>query len=77
MRREYRVKREDDRYYPEWKSFWTFGQWKKFYFTRNNELEDFVHYRVFKTEDEAWDFIQKKKNEPRFKQYDVLDEGEV
>jgi hypothetical protein len=32
---------------------------------------------VFKTEDEAWDFIQKKKNEPRFKQYDVLDEGEV
>ena len=76
IRREYRVVEEDDRYYPEWKSFWTFGIWRKFYFTRNDELEDFVHVRAFKTEDEAWDFIIKKKAQPKFRQYDIINEGE-
>ena len=71
-RREYRVIEEDNRFYPEWKSFWTFGIWRKFYFTRDNELEDFIHIRAFKTEDEAWDFIRKKRNEPKFIRYDIL-----
>ena len=71
-RREYRVIEEDNRFYPEWKSFWTFGIWRKFYFTRDNELEDFIHIRAFKTEDEAWNFIRKKRNEPKFIQYDIL-----
>ena len=71
-RREYRVIEEDNRFYPEWKSFWTFGIWRKFYFTRDNELEDFIHIRTFKTEDEAWNFIRKKRNEPKFIQYDIL-----
>ena len=69
---EYRVIEEDNRFYPEWKSFWTFGIWRKFYFTRDNELEDFIHIRAFKTEDEAWNFIRKKRNEPKFIQYDIL-----
>ena len=71
-RREYRVIEEDNRFYPEWKSFWTFGIWRKFYFTRDNELEDFIHIRAFKTEDEAWNFIRKKRSEPKFIQYDIL-----
>ena len=71
-RREYRVIEEDNQFYPEWKSFWTFGIWRKFYFTRDNELEDFIHIRAFKTEDEAWNFIRKKRNEPKFIQYDIL-----
>ena len=71
-RREYRVIEEDNRFYPEWKSFWTFGIWRKFYFTRDNELEDFIHIREFKTEDEAWNFIRKKRNEPKFIQYNML-----
>ena len=76
MRREYQVTEEDDRFYPEWKSFWTFGQWKKFYFSLNDELEDLVHVRVFKTKEEAWEFIQEKKSQPKFRQYDILNEGE-
>ena len=46
------------------------------YPARNNELEDFVHIRAFKTEDEAWDFIIKKKAQPKFRQYDIINEGE-
>ena len=72
IRRKYRVIEKDDWFYPEWKSFWTFGIWRKFYFTRDNELEDFIHIRAFKTEDKAWDFIRKKMNEPKFIQYDAL-----
>jgi ABC-type microcin C transport system permease subunit YejB len=30
----------------------------------------------FKTEDEAWDFIIKKKAQPKFRQYDIINEGE-
>lgn len=76
IRRMFQVREEDEWYYPEWKSFWTFGQWRKFYYTRNDELEDFVYIRAFKTENEAWKFIQKKKDEPKFNKYDVIDGGE-
>ena len=71
MRREYRVREDNERFYPEWKSFWTFGDWRGFYYTRNNELEELIYPRVFKTEGEAWEFIQEKKSQPKFEQYDT------
>ena len=74
--RRFRVTKEDSLFYPEWKSIWTFFRWKKFYFSRDNELEDFVFLRAFKTEDEAWDFIRKKMNKPKFTNYDIIDGGE-
>ena len=74
--REYRVREEDNRFYPEYRSFWTFGIWKKFYYTRNEELIDFVHIRAFNTEDKAWDFIHWKKAQPKFRRYDIINEGE-
>jgi hypothetical protein len=74
--REFRVVKEDNAFYPEWRSVWTFLRWKRFYFSKNNELEDFVFIRTFTTEDEAWDFIIEKKSEPRFNDYDIINEGE-
>ena len=69
--RRYRVKKEGDRFYPEWKSFWTFGDWKEFYYTQNCDFEDNVYVRNFATEDEAWEFIKKKKGERKFNPYDI------
>jgi hypothetical protein len=74
--REFRVVKEDNAFYPEWRSVWTFLRWKRFYFSKNNELEDLVFMRTFTTEDEAWDFIIEKKSEPKFNNYDVINEGE-
>ena len=70
--REFRVVKEDDVFYPEWRSVWTFLRWKRFYFSKDNELEDFVFIRTFTTEDEAWDFIIEKKSEPRFNDYEII-----
>jgi hypothetical protein len=69
--RRYRVKKEGDRFYPEWKSFWTFGDWKEFYYTRNCDFEDNVYVRNFATEGEAWEFIKRKKGERKFNPYDI------
>ena len=74
--RGFRVVKEDDAFYPEWRSVWTFLRWKRFYFSKNNELEDSVLMRAFTTEDEAWDFIIKKMSEPKFNDYDIINEGE-
>jgi hypothetical protein len=76
MKREFRVVKKDKGFCPEWRSFWTFWRWRKFYFTKNYELEDFVYLRVFETENEAWNFIQEKKCQPKFKYYDLIDGGE-
>jgi hypothetical protein len=76
MRREYRVVQEDDRFYPEWKSFWTFGKWRRFYYTKDNDLEDWVFLRAYKTEDEAWEFIREKRAQPKFTQFDT-ERGDV
>lgn len=70
--REFRVVKEDSSFYPEWRSVWTLLRWKRFYFSKNNELEDFVFMRTFTTEDEAWDFIIEKKSEPKFTDYDII-----
>jgi hypothetical protein len=75
--REFRVVKEGDAFCPEWRSVWTFLRWKRFYFSKDNELEDFVFMRTFTTEDEAWDFIIEKKSEPKFNDYDIINnEGE-
>lgn len=62
---------EDNRFYPEWRSFWTFGRWRRFYYTKENDREDYVHLRGYGTEDEAWEFIRGKKKQSKFTQYDT------
>jgi hypothetical protein len=69
--REFRVVKENNAFYPEWRSIWTFLRWKRFFYSKN-DVEDLVFMRTFKTEDEAWDFIIGKKSEPRFNDYEVI-----
>lgn len=68
MKRKYRVKEESNRFYPEWR-YW-FWKWRRFYFTKNSDLNDTIFIRNYKTEDEAWEFIKEKKS-GKFSQYDT------
>ena len=71
MRRKYRVTEEDGRFYPEWRcGILTLWSWKRFYFSKDSELEDFLFVRNYKTEDEAWEFIIEKKS-GKFSQFDT------
>jgi hypothetical protein len=72
MRREYRVRKVGDRYFPEFRYWIFFWNWRRFYYTRGDDLYDEALYMInFKTEEEAWDFIKKKKEQKRFSSYET------
>ena len=67
----YRVIREGDRFYPEWRrGILTLWFWRRFYYTKDSDFNETLFVRNYKTEDEAWEFIMEKKSE-RFSQYDT------
>lgn len=79
MKREYRVVvKEDNYYYPQFRYVilglsWV---WRYFYYSRNDEPEDYLYIRNFKEESEARDWLYKKSQEKKFTQVDTERGGE-
>ena len=69
MKREYRVRKVGDRYFPEFRYWIFFWNWRRFYFTR--EEDEALCVVNFKTEEEAWDYIRKKKGQKKFSSYET------
>jgi hypothetical protein len=71
MKRKYRVFEENGRFYPEWRrGILTLWSWRRFYFTKCSDLDDTLFVRNYMTEEDAWEFIKKKKS-GKFSQYDT------
>ena len=76
IRREYRVVEEDDSFTLNGNLF---GLWdmEKILLYPEHELEDFVHIReTLKQRMRLGILLSKKKSQPKFRQYDIINEGE-
>ena len=76
MRREYRVRQEGNRYFPEFRYWIFFWNWRRFYYNVIYTIGDYLYddnlYIVsFKTEEDAWDYIREKKGQKKFSSYET------